>query len=269
MPTLCGVRRRGFPAEALREFCARIGMSKADSMVDYALLEFCVREKLNAVTPRMMGVIDPVKLVITNYPAEGNDVFDMPLHPEDESYGSRTMRFGRELWIERDDFREEAPKKYFRLTPGQEVRLRYAYYVTCTGCVKDADGNVTEVHCTYDPATKGGSSEDGRKVKGTIHWVSVSDAVPAEVRLYEPLFIKENPNQVEEGKTFLDYINPDSERVVTAYLEPHLATYEAGVRVQFERLGYFCVDSDSKPGKPVFNRTATLRDSWARVERNQ
>jgi glutaminyl-tRNA synthetase len=179
------------------------------------------------------------------------------------------MRFGRELWIENDDFREEAPKKYFRLTPGQEVRLRYAYYVTCTGVVKDAEGNIKEVHCTYDPESKGGSTADGRKVKGTIHWVSACDAVPAEVRLYEPLFVKENPNQVEEGKTFLDYLNPESEKVVTAYLEPRLAEFEAGTRVQFERLGYFCVDKDSKPGKPVFNRTATLRDSWARVERNQ
>jgi len=269
MPTLSGVRRRGFPPEALREFCARIGIAKADSMVDYALLEFCVREKLNAVTPRLMGVVDPVKLVITNYPEGQFDTFTMPLHPEDESYGNRTMRFGRELWIERDDFREEAPKKFFRLTPGQEVRLRYAYYVTCTGVVKDAEGNVKEVHCTYDPESKGGSTEDGRKVKGTLHWVSVADGVPAEVRLYEPLFLKENPNQVEEGKTFIDYLNPDSEKVVTAYVEPHLATYGAGERVQFERLGYFCMDKDAQPGKPVFNRTATLRDSWARVERNQ
>ncbi len=269
MPTLCGVRRRGFPPEALREFCSRIGIAKADSMVDYALLEFCVREKLNAATPRLMGVVDPVKLVITNYPEGQSDEFEMPLHPEDASYGTRTMRFGRELWIERDDFREEAPKKFFRLTPGQEVRLRYAFYVTCTGCVKDADGNVTEVHCTYDPETKGGSSADGRKVKGTLHWVSAMDAVPAEVRLYEPLFLKENPNQVEEGKTFLDYLNPDSERVVTAYLEPRLAACEPGTRVQFERIGYFCADKDSTPEKPVFNRTVTLRDSWARVERNQ
>ncbi|WBF67084.1 glutamine--tRNA ligase/YqeY domain fusion protein [Desulfovibrio subterraneus] len=269
MPTLSGVRRRGFPPEALREFCSRIGVAKADSMVDYALMEFCVREKLNAETPRLMGVVEPIKLVITNYPEGQYDEFEMPMHPEDESHGTRTMRFGRELWIENDDFREEAPKKYFRLTPGQEVRLRYAYYVTCTGVVKDAEGNIKEVHCTYDPESKGGSTADGRKVKGTIHWVSACDAVPAEVRLYEPLFVKENPNQVEEGKTFLDYLNPESEKVVTAYLEPRLAEIEAGTRVQFERLGYFCVDKDSKPGKPVFNRTATLRDSWARVERNQ
>ncbi len=272
MPTLCGVRRRGFPAEALRDFCARIGVAKADSMVDYALLEFCVRERLNATTPRLMGVVDPVKLVITNYP-EGaggeDDVFEMPLHPENDSLGTRTMRFGRELWIERDDFREEAPKKFFRLTPGQEVRLRYAYYVTCTGVVKDAQGNVLEVHCTYDPASRGGSTEDGRKVKGTLHWVSVTDAVEAEVRLYEPLFTKENPNQVAEGETFLTYLNPDSERVVTAYVEPRLARCADGEQVQFERLGYFCKDTDSTPERPVFNRTVTLRDSWARVERNQ
>lgn len=268
MPTLSGVRRRGFPPEALREFCSRIGVAKADSMVDYALMEFCVREKLNATTPRLMGVVDPIKLVVTNYPEGQYDEFSMPLHPE-EDYGNRTMRFGRELWIEREDFREEAPKKFFRLTPGQEVRLRYAYYVTCTGVVKDAEGNVTEVHCTYDPESRGGSTEDGRKVKGTIHWVSAVDAVPAEVRLYEPLFLKENPNQVEEGKTFLDYLNPESERVVTAYLEPRLAEYVPGDSVQFERIGYFCMDKDATPGKPVFNRTVTLRDSWARVERNQ
>ncbi|MCT4626454.1 glutamine--tRNA ligase/YqeY domain fusion protein [Halodesulfovibrio sp.] len=269
MPTISGLRRRGCPPEAIREFCSRIGVAKADSMVDAAMLEFCMREKLNAVAPRLMGVVDPVKVVITNYPEDQVDEFEMPLHPELEEYGKRTVPFSRELYIERADFREEAPRKFFRLTVGKEVRLRYAYYITCTDVVKDENGEITEIHCTYDPETKGGWSEDGRKVKGTLHWVSVKHAVPAEVRLYEPLFEKENPNKVEEGKTFIDYINPDSEKIITAYLEPRLAECKAGERVQFERLGYYCADLDTTTEKPVFNRTATLRDSWKRVERNQ
>lgn len=269
MPTISGVRRRGYPPEALREFCSRIGVAKADSMVDFALLEFCVRERLNADAPRLMGVLNPVKVVITNYPEDQTEEFDMPLHPEEESYGRRKVPFSRELWIEREDFREEAPRKFFRMVPGREVRLRYAYYVTCTDVVKDENGEIVEIHCTYDPETRGGWSEDGRKVKGTLHWVSAPHAVPAEVRLYEHLFTKENPNQVEEGETFLDYLNPESETIVTAYLEPHLATCKAGESVQFERMGYFCADKDTSAEAPVFNRTATLRDSWKKIEKKQ
>lgn len=270
MPTISGLRRRGCPPEAIREFCSRIGVAKADSMVDAAMLEFCMREKLNAVVPRLMGVVDPVKVVITNYPEDQVDEFDMPLHPELEEYGKRIVPFSRELYIERADFREEAPnKKFFRLAIGKEVRLRYAYYITATDVVKDENGEIVEIHCTYDPETKGGWSEDGRKVKGTLHWVSVKHAVPTEVRLYEPLFEKENPNKVEEDKTFIDYINPDSEKIITAYVEPRLAECKAGERVQFERLGYYCADLDMTAEKAVFNRTATLRDSWKRVERNQ
>lgn len=267
MPTISGIRRRGYPAEAVREFCSRIGVAKANSTVDFSMLEFCVRDNLNATAPRLMGVINPLKLVITNYPEEQSEEFFMPLHPEEEAYGKRNVPFSRELWIEREDFREEAPRKFFRLAPGKEVRLRYAYYVTCTDVIKDESGEIVEVHCTYDPATKGGWSEDGRKVKGTLHWVSAKHAVEAEVRKYASLFTVENPGKVEEGKTFLDYINPDSEEIITAYLEPHLATYSAGERVQFERLGYFCVDPDSTTEKIVYNRTATLRDSWKKIEK--
>ena len=266
MPTICGIRRRGYTPESIRDFCERIGVAKADSVVDWSLLEFCVREHLNQVAPRAMGVINPLKLVIENYPDDQLEEFDMPLHPEDDSHGSRKVPFSKVLYIEQEDFREDPPKKYFRLSPGQEVRLRYAYYVTCTDVVKDAQGNIVEVRCTYDPATKGGWSEDGRKVKGTLHWVSATHAVPAEVRLYDHLFSKENPSQVEEGKTFRDNLNPDSLTVCQAFLEPYLATLKPGDKVQFERLGYFCMDPDSSEGKPVFNRTVGLRDTWAKIE---
>ena len=267
MPTLSGLRRRGVPAEALKDFCARIGVARSDSTVDYSLLEFCMREYLNAHTPRVMAVLDPVKVVIENYPEGQVEHFDMPYHPEDESYGSRQVPFARELYIERDDFRLDPPKKYHRLAPGAEVRLRYAYYITCREAVCDAAGNVVELRCTYDAATRGGSSPDGRKVKGTIHWVSAAHALPAEARLYEHLFGVENPNQTEEGTTFLDHINPQSLRTVTALCEPSLATVKPGDRVQFERLGYFCADKDGAEGKPVFNRTVTLKDSWAKMEK--
>lgn len=267
MPTICGLRRRGVPPEALKDFCARIGVARADSTVDYGLLEFCMREYLNAHTPRVMAVLDPVKVVIENYPEGQSETFDMPYHPEDPSYGSRSVPFSRELYIERDDFRLDPPKKFHRLAVGAEVRLRYGYYITCREAITDADGNVVELRCTYDPETRGGSSPDGRKVKGTIHWVSAAHALPAEVRLYEHLFDVENPNATAEGETFLDHINADSLRRVTALCEPSLAQAKAGDRVQFERLGYFCVDPDSTEGKPVFNRTVTLKDTWAKMEK--
>ena len=267
MPTLCGLRRRGVPAEALREFCSRIGMARADSTVEYSMLEFCVREHLNAHAARVMAVLDPVKVVIENYPEGQVEEFDMPYHPEDESYGSRKVPFARELYIERDDFRMEPPKKYHRLAPGAEVRLRYAYFITCREAILDEAGNVIELRCVYDPDSRGGQSPDGRKVKGTIHWVSAQHAIPAEVRLYDQLFAAENPNAAPEGQTFLDHINPQSLTVVEGLLEPALAGLPVGEKVQFERLGYFCKDRDSTDARPVFNRTATLRDTWAKQEK--
>ena len=267
MPTLSGLRRRGVPPEALREFCSRIGVARTDSTVEYAMLEFCIRERLNAVAPRVMAVLDPIKVVIENYPEDQTETFEMPYHPEDASYGSRSVPFSRVLYIERDDFRLDPPKKFHRLAPGAEVRLRYAYFITCKDVVTDADGNVTELRCVYDPESKGGQSPDGRKVKGTIHWVSAAHAVPARVRLYEHLFATENPNAMPEGQTFLDALNPDSLREIDAFLEPALATAPVGQTVQFERLGYFCKDKDSTDALPVYNRTATLRDSWAKQEK--
>ena len=267
MPTLCGLRRRGVPAEALREFCSRIGMARADSTVEYSMLEFCVREHLNAHAARVMAVLDPVKVVIENYPEGQVEEFDMPYHPEDESYGSRKVPFARELYIERDDFRMEPPKKYHRLAPGAEVRLRYAYFITCREAILDEAGKVIELRCVYDPESRGGQSPDGRKVKGTIHWVSARHAIPAEVRLYDQLFAAENPNAAPEGQTFLDHINPQSLTVVEGLLEPALASLPVGEKVQFERLGYFCKDRDSTDARPVFNRTATLRDTWAKQEK--
>lgn len=267
MPTLSALRRRGVPPESIHDFCRRIGMAKSEAVVEYGLLEFCIREYLNAHAPRWMAVLNPVRLVIDNYPEAQEDVFEMPLYPDDDSFGSRKVPFTRELYIDRDDFRLDPPKKYYRLAPGQEVRLRYAYFVTCTDVVKDAEGNVQEIHCTYDPASRGGNSPDGRKVKGTIHWVSAKYALPAEVRLYEQLFSVADPNNVPEGKTFLDYINPDSLRTVSARLEPAMAQIRTGETVQFERVGYFCKDRDSTDELPVFNRTVTLRDTWAKIEK--
>jgi len=273
MPTICGLRRRGYTPESIRNFCARIGVARAaDSTVDYGLLEFCVREHLNAITPRLMAVLDPIKVVLEDYPEDQEELFDLPLHPEDDSHGSRPVPFCRELYIERDDFREDPPKKYFRLAPGAEVRLRYAYYITCRDVIRDADGRVVELRCTHDPDSRGGMSPDGRKVKGTLHWVSARHAVPVEVRLYEHLFTADNPNATVmdengEPRPFTDFINPDSLRVATAWAEPHLAGLPAGSRVQFERVGYFCVDPDSCQEKTVFNRTVTLKDSWAKVEK--
>lgn len=264
MPTICGLRRRGYTPESIRNFCAKIGVARAaDSMVDYSLLEFCVREHLNAITPRVMAVLDPIKVIIENYPENEEEIFDLPLHPEDESYGKRKVPFSRELYIERDDFMENPPKKYYRLSPGNEVRLRYAYYITCKEVIKNDDGSIKELICTYDPATKGGQSPDGRKVKGTIHWVSAKHAKAVETRLYDHLFPMDNP-AAEEAENFTDLINKDSLKVVTAYAEPYAATLPIGEKVQFERLAYFCVDYDSTPEKPVFNRTVTLKDSWSK-----
>ena len=266
MPTLSGLRRRGVPPEALRQFCARIGLARADSTVDYAMLEFCIRERLNACAKRVMAVLDPIKVVIENYPEGQVEELDMPFHPEDPAYGSRKTPFARELYIERDDFRLEPPKKYHRLSPGAEVRLRYAYLLTCREAVLNDDGSVRELRCVYDPQSRGGQSPDGRKVKGTIHWVAADSAVPAEVRLYSQLFATEHPDEAPEGKTFLDNLNPQSLQVTQGLLEP-AAALQDGEAVQFERLGYFCKDKDSTNARPVFNRTATLRDTWAKLER--
>ena len=269
MPTICGMRRRGYTPEAIRDFCSRIGVARAENLVEYSLLEFCVREHLNAIAPRTMAVLDPIKVVIENYPEGQVEWFDMPFSQDGSVEGSRKVPFSRELYIERDDFREDPPKKFHRLFPGSEVRLRYAYYVTCKDVIKDADGNIVELRCTYDPESKGGATPDGRKIKAPIHWVSVPHAVSAEVRLYEHLFTSPTPGNTPEGVEFTDLLNPDSMRVVTAQVEPALAEFPAGSRVQFERLGYFCVDPDSKPGAPVFNRTVTLKDSWAKIEGKQ
>jgi glutaminyl-tRNA synthetase len=263
MPTISAMRRRGFLPESIREFCDRIGVAKADSTVDLKLLEFCVREDLNRVCLRRMAVLRPLKLTITNWPAGTTDDVKLVNNPEDESAGTRTAPFTGELWIERDDFMEEPVKKWRRLAPGAEVRLRGGYFVTCTEVVKDDAGAVVELRCTYDPETRGGAAPDGRKVKGTIHWVSAATAVDAEVRLYEPLFTAEDPTDVPEGADFTHHLNPASLEVLTGCkLEPALADAPTGVPVQFERLGYFCPDRDSTPERLVFNRTISLRDGF-------
>ncbi|MCR4666337.1 MAG: glutamine--tRNA ligase/YqeY domain fusion protein [Desulfovibrio sp.] len=269
MPTLCGLRRRGVPPEAIRNFCRKIGLARADSTVEYNLFEFCVREHLNEHAPRLMAVMDPVKLVIDNYEEGKIEFFDLPLYPEKNSFGTRKVPFARELFIERDDFRKDPPKKFHRLFVGSEVRLRYAYLITCQNAVYDEDGNLLEIHCTYDPQSKGGQAPDGRKVKGTIHWLSKQHSIPAEIRLYDHLFQSEDPNTAHEGGSFLDDINPHSMTSVHGVIEPYLASLENGSRVQFERVGYFAKDSDSTETLPVFNRTATLRDSWAKIEKKQ
>jgi glutaminyl-tRNA synthetase len=267
MPTLAGFRRRGYTPAAIRNFCERIGVTKSNGVVDVAMLEDAIRKDLNLTAPRVMAVLRPIRLVIDNYPESETEEFDSPINPEDPAAGTRKVPFSRVLYIERDDFMENPPKKFFRLSPGSEVRLRSAYFVTCTGVVRDDAGEVSEVHCTYDPATRGGgNAPDGRKPKATLHWVSAQHAIDAVVRLYDRLFVSENPEDVEEGKSFLDMINPSSLEVLTACkVEPGVASASAGTRYQFERLGYFCVDSDSEPGRLVFNRTATLRDTWARI----
>jgi glutaminyl-tRNA synthetase len=267
MPTLSGLRRCGYTPEAVRAFCDRIGVAKADSVVDIAFLEHCIREDLNERAPRVMGVLDPLKVVIVNYPEGQVEEMEAANHPLKPEMGVRSVPFSREVYIERDDFREDPPKKFFRLAPGREVRLRYAYLITCVDVIKNADGEIVELHCTYDPATRGGDAPDGRKVKGTLHWVSAAHALRAEVRLYDHLFSKENPDDVAEGEDFTDYINPDSLKVLTeCRVEPGLAEAKPGDRFQFERQGYFCVDLDSTAGHLVFNRTVSLRDTWAKIE---
>ena len=265
MPTICALRRRGYTPESVRMFADKVGVAKRDNVIDLGLLEFCVREDLNKRARRRMAVLDPIRVVITNYPEEKTETVDCINNPEDETAGKREVPFGREIYIERDDFMENPPKKYYRLSPGGEVRLRYAYLIRCDEVIKDADGKVVELRCTYDPMSKGGRSSDGRKVKGVIHWVSARHAVPAEVRLFDRLFVKEDMNDIEEGKTFEDYLNPDSLKTVTGYLEPSLNEAAEGDTFQFERLGYFCVDRDSTTARKVFNRTVTLKDSWAKM----
>lgn len=266
MPTLCGMRRRGFTSEAIRDFIEKVGVAKNESIVDVSLLEHCVRDQLNATANRVMTVLNPLKLIIDNYPEDQVEELEAINNPEDESAGTRSIPFSKVLYIEKEDFMEEPPKKYFRLSPGNEVRLRYGYYVKCTHAVKDENGDVIEVHCTYDPETRGGYSPDGRKVKGTIHWVSAENALDAEVRLYDRLFSKPDPDNTEEGETFLDYLNPDSLTILTkCKVEPSLLAAKPGGRFQFERQGYFCMDLDSKPYQLIFNRTVGLRDSWAKI----
>ena len=268
MPTISGIRRRGYPPEAIRDFANRIGVAKNESTVDIALLEHCVRQELNQHAPRKMAVLDPLKLVITNYPEGQVEEMQAINNPEDLDAGTRPVPFSRELYIEREDFREDPPPKYFRLAPGREVRLRYAYFITCQEVVKDEHGQVVELRCTYDPTTRGGDAPDGRKVKATLHWVSAAHALPAEVRLYDRLFIKENPEEVEQGQDFRANLNPDSLKVLsTPLVEASLQSALPGERYQFERQGYFCVDPDSQPGKLVFNRTVALKDIWAKIER--
>jgi glutaminyl-tRNA synthetase len=272
MPTISGIRRRGYTPESIRNFCDRIGVAKRDSVVDMALLEYCVREDLNKLTPRVMGVLRPLRVVIDNYPENQVEELEAINSPEDPGMGTRKVPFSRVLYVERDDFREDPPKKFFRLAPGREVRLRYAYYVTCVGVVKDEQtGEVVELHCTYDPETRGGWSEDGRKVRGTLHWVSAPHSLEAEVRLYDRLFEKANPGGEKGGADFKTSLNPNSlETLTSCRVEPSLAGAAPGSRYQFERLGYFCVDSvDSSDERLVFNRTVTLRDSWAKIEKKQ
>lgn len=265
MSTLCGMRRRGYPAAAIKDFCSRIGVAKANSVVDFALLEHCVRENLNSTAPRAMAVLRPVKVVIDNYPDGQVENIEVEVNPEDPSMGTRIVEFSKEIYIEEDDFMEEPPKKYFRLSPGREVRLKSAYFVTCTSVEKDADGKVTVIHCDYDPLTKGGDAPDGRKVKGTIHWVSASHAVDAEVRLYDRLFNVENPSDESKVGDFTENLNPSSMEVLTnCKLEANLKSVKSGDTFQFLRLGYFCVDTDSTDEKPIFNRTVALKDSWAK-----
>jgi len=272
MPTLTGIRRRGYTPAALRTFCDRIGVAKRDSLVDFALLEHCLREELNKSAPRVMGVLRPLKVVIENFPEDQVDELEAVNNPEDAAAGTRKVPFSREIYIERDDFMEEPPKKFFRLAPGREVRLRYAYFIKCVDVIKDeATGEIIELRCTYDPATRGGDAPDGRKVKATLHWVSARHAVESEVRLYDHLFTVENPAAVKDGADFLSCLNPKSLEVLSACkLEPSLGEAAPGSIYQFERLGYFCVDAvDSKPGAPVFNRTVGLRDTWARMQKQK
>ena len=270
LPTLAGLRRRGVTPESIREFCKRIGINKHDSTVDIQLLEHCIREDLNKRAPRVMGVLKPLKVVIENYPDGQTEQMDAVNNPEDPAAGMRKVPFSKVLYIEADDFMENPPKQFFRLAPGREVRLRYAYFITCVGAVKDAAGQVTELRCTYDPATRGGDSPDGRKVKATLHWVSAKHALSAEVRLYDHLFTKDDPADAPEGVDWKSNVNPRSLQVLTGCtVEPSLAAARPGDRFQFERLGYFCLDKDSASGRCVFNRTVTMKDTWAKIGKAQ
>ena len=270
LPTITGLRRRGYTPESIRDFCARIGVTKKENVIDVAQLEHSIREDLNRRAPRVMTVLRPLKVVLTNYPEGQVEEVDVINNPEDASAGTRKVPFSRVLYIERDDFLEDPPKKFFRLSPAKEVRLRCAYFITCTEVVKDGRGEILELRCTYDPSTRGGDSPDGRKVKATLHWVSAAHAVPVEVRLYDRLFSVEDPERAVEGQTFLDHLNPRSLEVFRdCQAEPSLASAAVGARVQFERLGYFCVDTDSRPGRLVFNRTVSLRDAWAKIARKE
>lgn len=271
MPTLAGMRRRGYPPESIRNFCEGIGVAKAESVIDIAKLEYFVREYMNRYAPRVMGVLHPLKVVIDNYPEGETEELDAVNNPEDEGMGTRKVPFSRVLYIERDDFREEPPPKYYRLAPGREVRLRYAYFIKCVDMKKDKDGKVVEIHCTYDPETRGGDSPDGRKVKATLHWVSASDAINAEVRLYDRLFTKASPDEVDGAdKDYRANLNPKSLEVLSGCkIEPSLSNARVGGRYQFERLGYFCVDPESTEKSLVFNRTVSLRDTWAKIEKAQ
>jgi glutaminyl-tRNA synthetase len=267
MPTISGLRRRGYSPESIRNFADTIGIAKRDNLIDVSLLEFQVRDHLNKVAPRVMGVLNPLKVVITNYPDGEEEWLDAENNPEDESAGSRKVPFSKEIYIEKEDFREEANKKFFRLKLGKEVRLKNAYIIKAESCTKDADGNVIEVQCTYDPKSKSGSGseESLRKVKGTLHWVSIKHAIEAEVRLYDRLFTDESPD-THKDKDFMEFVNQNSLEVITGYLGPHLQDTKIGDQVQFQRLGYFCVDPDSNSEKLVFNRTVGLRDSWAKIQ---
>ena len=271
MPTLSGIRRRGYTPESIRDFCERIGVAKSNSVVDISLLEHCLREDLNKRAPRVMAVLRPLKVIIDNYPEDQVEELEAENNPEDPSAGTRKLPFSRDIYIEQDDFREDPPRKFFRLAPGQEVRLKHAYIIKCEKVIKDSkSGEVTEIHCSYDPETKSGQTSDGRKVKGTLHWVSAKHAIPAEVRLYDHLFSKPDPNETEAGQDFISNLNPNSLEVVKSFVEPSLKDAKPGERYQFLRNGYFCVDTkDSTPEKPVFNRTTSLRDTWARIERSQ
>jgi len=269
LATIRGMRRRGYTPEAIRDFFDRIGVSKAPATADAALLEHCVRDHLNKVAPRVMAVLRPLKVVLTNYPEGQSEELEAINNPEDTSAGTRMVPFSRELYIERDDFMEDPPRKFYRLAPGREVRLRYAYFITCTEVVKDSSGEVVELRCTYDPATRGGDAPDGRKVKATLHWVSAAHALDAEARLYDRLFATEDPEDIPEGGDLMDNLNPDSLEVVAAKVEPSLAGAEPGHRCQFERLGYFIVDPDTTADHLVLNRTVTLRDRWAKIRKQQ
>ena len=267
MPTICALRRKGYTPASVRNFAEMVGVAKRDNVIDLGKLEYCVREDLNKVAQRRMAVLNPLKVVITNYDENKTELFKAINNPEDEAAGTRQVPFSKVIYIERDDFMEEPPKKFYRLSPGGEVRLRYSYLIRCEEVVKDAEGNITELRCTYDPESGNGSSSDGRRVKGVIHWVSAADAIEAEIRLFNPLFTTEDPDDVAEGGSWEDNLNPDSMIVTRGYLEPSLGEAPIGQPFQFERVGYFCADTDSKPGHPVFNRTVTLKDSWAKINK--